>query len=310
VSDVARGSSGEGGAAAAPPGRMAVIGLGQIGGSIALGARAAGAVTEAVGWSRTPETVRRAVELGIVAAGARSAREAARDAAVVVLATPVGSLGAVAAEIAPVLRADALVIDAGSVKTNAIAAVEAALAGGGADPGRFVGCHPLAGTERFGPDAATAELFRGRACVICPTARTHPDALGAAQRLWLALGARPVLMEPRLHDRVLGAASHLPHVAAYALASVLGGLEGEPDTGPALRALSTTSLRDTTRVAASSPAMWRDIFLDNRGEMLPLIDRLAAAIAELRAAIAAGDATRLDELLEAARAARRKIVPG
>jgi prephenate dehydrogenase len=118
-------------------------------------------------------------------------------------------------------------------------------------------------------------------------------------------------MDATLHDQVLGAASHLPHVAAFALAAAIGGIDAEG--GPAsaaLRALTTTSLRDTTRVAASSPAMWRDIFLDNRDEMLPLIDRLSAAVADLRAAIDAGDAARLDAFLEAAQAARRKIVPG
>jgi prephenate dehydrogenase len=302
----ANDQAGEGGAAT-----LAVIGLGQIGGSIALGARAAGIASDTVGWSRTPETVRRAVELGIVGRAAPSAREAARGAAVVVLATPVGSLGAIAAEIAPALAADALVIDAGSVKANAIDAVEQALARGGADPGLFVGCHPLAGTERFGPDAAAADLFRGRACVICPTARTRPASIAAALRLWTALGAQPVRMDARLHDRVLGAASHLPHVAAYALAAVVGGLDDqrEPATGAALRALPTTSLRDTTRVAASSPVMWRDIFLDNRTELLPLIDGLLAAIGELRAAIEAGDGARAEAFLAAARDARAKIIP-
>jgi len=293
-----------------PLGRMAVIGLGQIGGSIALAAREVGAVSGVTGWSRTPETLRRATQLGIIDTGAGSAREAVGGAAVVVLATPVGSLGAVAAEIAPALAPGALVIDAGSVKGKAIDDVEAALAAGGAEPGRFVGCHPLAGTERFGPDAAAPELFRGRHCVICPSPRTLPDALALAERLWTALGAEPLRMDAALHDRVLGAASHLPHVAAYALASVLGGLEGETATAAALRKLPTTSLRDTTRVAASSPAMWRDIFLDNRAEVLPLIDRLLAGIVELRAAIEAGDGARVEAFLEASRAARGRIVPG
>jgi len=178
-------------------------------------------------------------------------------------------------------------------------------------PARFVGCHPLAGTERFGPDAAAPELFHGRICVVCPTERTPVELVERAERFWRALGAIPHRMDAELHDRVLGAASHLPHVAAYALASAVGALdtEGGP-VAAALRALTTTSLRDTTRVAASSPAMWRDIFLDNRAEMLPLIDRLVAAITELRGAIDASDATRLEAFLEAASAARHKIVPG
>jgi len=291
-----------------PLGPLAIIGTGQIGGSIALAARAAGAVTDITGFGRNSETLRRAVARGILDRAAPSAAEAARGAALVVLATPVRSLGALAGEIAPELGDDALVIDAGSVKTAAVAAIEDRLGGKAA---RFVGCHPLAGSERFGPDAAVPELFEGRICVICPTAQTLPELVERAERFWRALGAIPHRMDAALHDRVLGAASHLPHVAAFALAAAIGSIDAEG--GPAslaLRALTTTSLRDTTRVAASSPAMWRDIFLDNRGEILPLIDRLAAAIAELRAAVEAGDAARLEELLEVARAARRKIVPG
>jgi prephenate dehydrogenase len=291
-----------------PLGPLAVIGVGQIGGSVALAARAAGAVTEIAGFSRNGDTLRRAVERGIVDRAAASAGEAARGAAVVVLATPVRSLGALAAEIAPALGDDALVIDAGSVKGAAVRAIEDGL---GERAARFVGCHPLAGTERFGPDAAAPELFHGRICVVCPTVRTTPELIERAERFWRALGAIPYRMDAGLHDRVLGAASHLPHVAAYALAGAVGAIDAEGGPGAAgLRALVTTSLRDTTRVAASNPAMWRDIFLDNRTEMLPLIDRLAAGIAELRAAIEAGDGARVEAFLEAARAARQAIVPG
>jgi prephenate dehydrogenase len=287
-----------------PLGPLAVIGVGQIGGSIALAARAAGAVTSVVGFGRNADTLRRAVERGIADRAAASAAEAARDAAVVVLATPVRSLGALAQEIAPVLRDDALVIDAGSVKAAAVRAVEAHIA-------TFVGCHPLAGTERFGPDAAAPELFHGRVCIVCPTVRTAPELVDRAEHFWRALGAIPYRMEAELHDRVLGATSHLPHVAAYALSTAVGSIDAEG--GPAaaaLRALTTTSLRDTTRVAASSPAMWRDIFLDNRTEVLPLIDRLLSVIGELRAAIDTGDAARLETFLQASRDARQKIVPG
>jgi prephenate dehydrogenase len=291
-----------------PLGPLAIIGAGQIGGSIALAARAAGAVTDIAGFGRNAETLARAVARGILDRAAPSPVEAVRGAAVVVLATPVRSLGALARQIAPALGDDALVIDAGSVKAAAVAAIEDGL---GDRARRFVGCHPLAGSERFGPDAAAPELFHGRVCVICPSARTLPELVERAERFWRCLGAVPHRMDAALHDQVLGAASHLPHVAAYALAAAIGSIDAEG--GPAsaaLRALTTTSLRDTTRVAASSPAMWRDIFLDNRTEMLPLIDRLTTAIAALRAAIDGGDAARLEQLLDVARSARRKIVPG
>jgi prephenate dehydrogenase len=284
-------------------GRMAVMGAGQIGGSVALAARAAGAVTEVVAWSRTREKLERAQALGIIDRSAASATEAARGAALVVLATPVRSLGEIAAEIAPALDPHAIVIDVGSVKATAIAAVEPKL-----PPGAFVACHPIAGTERVGPDAASPLLFEGKRCVLCPTANSREEAVATIERLWSALGAEPVRMDAELHDRVLGAGSHLPHVAAYALAATLGAISGDVIEG--LRRLPTPSLRDTTRVAASSPAMWRDIFLDNRAEVLPLVEALVQQVEALRAAIAASDGKRIEQLLEAGKNGRDRLVPG
>ena len=144
--------------------------------------------------------------------------------------------------------------------------------------------------------------------MICPTPRSNEQAVATVERLWTALGAEPVRMTAQLHDRVFGAGSHLPHVAAYSLAAALGQLA--PDVIEGLRRLPTSSLRDTTRVAASSPAMWRDIFLDNRSEVLPLIDALASCVQELRAAVAAGDADRIEKLLVAGKAGRDRVVGG
>ena len=284
-------------------GRMAVIGVGQIGGSVALGARVAGAVTEVVAWSRTRDKLERAQSLGIIDRIAPSAAEAARGAALVVLATPVRSLGDAAAQIAPELDEAALVFDVGSVKAAAIAAVEPKLR-----PGAFVACHPVAGTERVGPDAASPLLFEGKRCVICPTAASREEAVVIVERLWTAMGAEPVRMDAELHDRVFGAGSHLPHVAAYALAAALGHLA--PDVIEGLRRLPTSSLRDTTRVAASSPVMWRDILLDNRAAVLPLIEALAGGIEALRDAVAAGDADRIEQLLVAGKVSRDRIIAG
>jgi len=282
---------------------MAVIGVGQIGGSVALGARGAGAVTEVVAWSRTRDKLERAQALGIIDRAARSTAEAARGAGIVVLATPVRSLGEAAAAIARELDAGALVFDVGSVKAAAIASVEPKL-----PPGAFVACHPIAGTERVGPDAASPLLFEGKRCVICPTPRSNEQNVVTVERLWTALGAEPVRMTAQLHDRVFGAGSHLPHIAAYSLAAALGQLA--PDVIEGLRRLPTSSLRDTTRVAASSPAMWRDIFLDNQKEILPLIESLASCVNELRAAVAAGDADRIEKLLLAGKAGRDRVVGG
>jgi prephenate dehydrogenase len=282
---------------------MAVIGVGQIGGSVALGARVAGAVTEVVAWSRTTDKLDRAQALGIIDRAARSTAEAARGADVVVLATPVRSLGEAAAEISRELTDNALVFDVGSVKGAAIASVEPKL-----PPGAFVACHPIAGTERVGPDAASPLLFEGKRCVICPTPRSNEAAVATIERLWTAMGAEPVRMTAQLHDRVFGAGSHLPHVAAYSLAAALGQLA--PDVLEGIQRLPTSSLRDTTRVAASSPAMWRDIFLDNRAEVLPLIDALAGCVQELREAVAAGDADRIEQVLLAGKAGRDRFIAG
>jgi prephenate dehydrogenase len=287
----------------APLGPLAVVGVGQIGGSVALAARAAGAVTEVVGWGRRAETLERACSLGIIDRAAPSRAEAARGAALVVLATPVRSLGEVARDIAPALEAGAIVFDVGSVKATAIREVERHL-----PKGSFVACHPIAGTERMGPDAASPLLFEGRRCVICPSENTRPEAALTIEALWTAMGAEPVRMEAALHDRVMGAGSHLPHVAAYALASVMTALDAEVVS--ALLRLPTSSLRDTTRVAASSPAMWRDIFLDNKAEIVPLVERLAARIEALRAAIAAGDAGGVEALLAEGKSGRDRIMPG
>jgi prephenate dehydrogenase len=284
-------------------GRMAVIGVGQIGGSVALSARVAGAVTEVVAWSRTRDKLDRAQALGIIDRAARSTAEAARGAGVVVLATPVGSLGEAAAAIARELAPEALVFDVGSVKGAAIASVEPKLR-----PGAFVACHPIAGTERVGPDAASPLLFEGKRCVICPTPRSNEAAVATIERLWTAMGAEPVRMAADLHDRVFGAGSHLPHVAAYALAAAIGQLA--PDVIDGIQRLPTSSLRDTTRVAASSPAMWRDILVDNRAEVLPLIDRLAGFVQELRAAVAAGDAARIEKVLVAGKNGRDRFIAG
>jgi prephenate dehydrogenase len=286
----------------APLGPLAVVGVGQIGGSVALAARAAGAVTEVVGWSRNAETLERARHLGIIDRAAAARADVARGAALVVLATPVRSLGEVAREIAGALEAGAIVFDVGSVKGAAIREVEKHLR-----PGAFVACHPIAGTERFGPDAASPLLFEGKRCVICPSAQSREEAVSTIEALWAAMGAEPVRMDAALHDRVLGAGSHLPHVAAYALAGVMGGLPADVVDG--LAKLPTTSLRDTTRVAASSPSMWRDILLDNKAEILPLVEKLRADLDALRAAIAAGDADRIEALLTAGKSGRDRIIP-
>lgn len=282
---------------------VAVLGLGQLGGSLALAGRAAGVFSAVVGFGRRPESLSRALTLGLCDRVTTSAAEAVADAELVVLATPLRAIPEIVEAIAPALRPGTLVIDVGSVKGTAARDIEARLPGNVA----FVGCHPLAGTEQFGPDAARADLFRGRRCLLCPTPRTAPAPLARARGLWEAVGAEVVTMAPDLHDRVMAAVSHLPHVAAYVLMGALADLP--PSDEQVARGLPTTSLRDTSRVAGSSPVMWKDIFLENAPALLPLIDRLAAELDALKTAISAGDEARLGTLLETGRTTRARFFP-
>jgi prephenate dehydrogenase len=283
---------------------LALLGTGYIGGSVALAARRAGLATRVVGYDRDPAAALAARERGIVDEVAQSPEEAVAGASLVVLGAPVGSLGALAGRIASAVSPAALIIDVGSVKESVIAAVEAAMPGG-----RFVGCHPLAGNERSGPAAADGQLFRDRICFVCPGGRATAAAVGEATAFWQALGARVLAIAPGPHDAAMAAVSHLPHVAAFALAASLADrLPALAEAGPA--AGPTTSLRDTTRIAASSPGVWRDIFLENRAQLLPLVRALEGRVTELRAAIESQDGAALEAVLATGRAAREAITRG
>lgn len=283
---------------------LAVLGIGQLGGSISLAARAAGLFGTVVGFGRRQESLERALALGLCDWTTTSAAGAVAKASVVVLATPLRAIPEIVRAIAPALRPGTLVIDVGSVKGTAVRDIEAGLPPAVA----FVGCHPLAGTEQFGPEAARVDLFRGRKCLVCPTARTEASAISRARVLWEAMGSEVLTMPADLHDRVMAAVSHLPHVAAFALAGALAHLP--PELAEAACLLPTTSLRDTSRVAASSPAMWRDIFLENRAALLPLLDGLAEQLQQLRTAMVGQDEAQLSALLERGRATRARLLPG
>jgi prephenate dehydrogenase len=284
------------------PASLALLGVGYIGGSVALAARRAGRAGRVVGFDPDPRAIAVARRVGIIDEAAPSPEAAVVGASLVVLAGPVASLGALAGQIAGALDPGALVIDVGSVKAPVVAGIEAVL-----PAGRFVGCHPLAGTERSGAAAADVELFRDRLCFLCPTARTAPAALAEAAAFWRALGARVQELAPEPHDALMAAVSHLPHVAAFALAASLAELS---PTLEAHAAAPTTSLRDTTRIAASSAAVWRDIFLVNREHLLPLARALEDQVSKLRAAIEEKDGAELERLLEVGRGCRERLFKG
>jgi prephenate dehydrogenase len=281
---------------------VALLGMGYMGGSLALAAREAGLVDRVVGFDRDPEAGRVARARGIVDEVSGAAEAAVAGAALVILATPVASLGALATQIAPAVRPDALVIDIGSVKAPVVQAIERTPLAG-----RYVGCHPIAGLEVSGAAHAHAGLYEGKPCYVCPGPRAQAQAIAAAESFWTGLGAHVVRLAPEPHDALMAAASHLPHVAAFALADSLSGVADALVAGiPA--ASPPTSLRDTTRVAASSPVMWRDIFLENSSALLPLVGALERSLGALRAAIEAGDGAALEALLRNARETRRRVV--
>jgi prephenate dehydrogenase len=281
----------------------ALVGCGLIGGSLALALRAAGRVGRLVGVDAAQGVAERARGGGVIDEVAASAAEAVRGAELVILAVPVRATLSVCEAIAGEIAPDALVMDVGSTKQSVLEAVDRGLP----FPERFVAAHPIAGTERSGPEAADANLFRGRRCVLTPRESTRPECLRAARELWTAVGADVHELDAAHHDRVLSWVSHLPHLVAFALASAVGAAA---DGDAALEGMSGGGFTDTTRIAASDPAMWRDILLANRDAVLQTMDGLDRELAELRRAVTEGDGEALEQLIRSARQGRRRVLGG
>lgn len=277
---------------------MAVIGVGLIGGSLARACRG-GLAARVVGLDADPINLNRAIGLGLVdEVGDFPAGVAGAD--LVVVAVPVGALAEVVRAAAPHLAPGCIVTDVGSVKGDLVAEVEREI-----PPGRaYVPAHPIAGTERSGPEAASAGLFRGSLCVLTPTSRTPEAALTKVMRLWEGVGSRVVRMDPFRHDQIFALVSHLPHVVAYALiGTVLNGADG----GEEVLRFSGGGLRDFTRIAASHPVMWRDILIRNRGEVLDSIARFRKVLERIEGMIRTQDTVRLVEEFQRAKEAREQL---
>ena len=283
--------------------RVAVIGVGLIGGSFALALKAAGLARQVVGAGRSQANLDLALERGVIDAVASSAAHAAQDAELVLVATPVAQYPRVFGAIGPVLGAQAVVTDAGSTKQDVIAAARAGL---GARLAQFVPAHPVAGAEHSGAAAATADLFRGKRVVLTPQAETSPQALARVEQAWQACGARLFRMAPEEHDAVFAAVSHLPHLLAYALVHDIA----ERGNAAQLFGYAASGFRDFTRIASSQPEMWRDICVANRQVLLAELDRYGAQLAALRPMIERGDGAALERVFAAARAARERWLKG
>ncbi len=276
--------------------------MGYIGASATLAGRQAGLLGHVAGFDPDPKALSAALRRGAIDQAAETHAAAVAGASLVLLAAPVASLEPLLAATAAALAPDATVIDVGSVKESLVHA--------GASPlvaGRFVGCHPMAGAELSGSDACDPTIFRGRVCFLCAPEKVRPDCVVAARDFWTGLGCQTVMIDPAVHDRLMAAQSHLPHVAAFALAAAL-----EPEMGfldETTKAGSpTTSLRDTTRIAASGATVWRDIMLANARHLIPLIHELKGRVAEIERAVAEGDGAKLERILATGRACRRRLV--
>ena len=282
--------------------KIALIGFGLIGGSIARAARQQGLAREIVTTARSAKTRTRALELGIVDAVAQTNAEAAQDADLVILCIPVGACGLVAQEIAAYLKPGAIVSDVGSVKGAVVKDMAPHLP----KSIHFVPAHPVAGTEHSGPDSGFAELFINRWCILTPPEGADADAVERLRAFWAALGARVEIMTPDHHDLVLAITSHLPHLIAYTIVGTADELAKV--TSSEVIKFSAGGFRDFTRIAASDPVMWRDVFLANKEAVLEMLGTFNEDLAKLTRAIRRGDGEALFEHFSRTRAIRRGIV--
>ena len=281
--------------------RIAIIGLGLLGGSIGLAVREyiPGAVT--TGYDHDPATRQRATERGLADTICDSAADAVREADLVIFCVPPGTMAEAALAIADALPPGALVSDVGSSKVAVAKALREALPGHAIIP-----AHPVAGTENSGPDAGFAALFHNRWCIITPPADANPHLLTSLTQFWEALGANVEIMDAEHHDLVLAVTSHLPHLIAYTIVGTASDLEQV--TQSEVIKYSAGGFRDFTRIAASDPTMWRDVFLSNKDAVLEMLQRFSEDLTALQRAIRVGDGDALFDHFTRTRAIRRSII--
>ncbi len=283
-------------------GKVALIGLGLIGSSLSHVMRRENLATHISGASRSEATIARARELGLCDDYHTDAAQAVRDADLVFLNVPVGAMGTVAKQIAPALKAGSILTDVGSVKGSVIRDVSPHVPEGV----HFIPGHPIAGTEQSGPDAGFAELFENRWCILTPLPGTDEAALEKLTAFWRATGSHVDTMSAEHHDLVLGITSHLPHLIAYNIVATAADLE-EVTESEVIK-YSAGGFRDFTRLAASDPVMWRDVFLNNREAVLELLGRFMEDLSALQRAIRWGEGEKLHELFSRSRRIRREII--
>jgi prephenate dehydrogenase len=281
--------------------RMAIVGVGLIGGSLARILRQQGEVGEIVGIGRTEPNLQRAVELGVIDRYCQDPCQGVQGADLVFLATPVCSIAAVLKKIAPFLASGCVVTDGGSVKESVVAACEPLMPAGTF----FVGGHPIAGTEKSGVDASFATLFSGKRCIITPTGNTDGFALRKVLRMWELAGSDVIQMDAHKHDRIVAAISHLPHMVAYSLVNAVDGYDRFDES---ILKYSAGGFRDFTRIASSDPAMWRDIALMNGPAITEMMDFFSDYFGQLRTLVESGDGAGLQKFFAESKRSRDAIL--
>ena len=284
--------------------QMTIVGVGLLGGSLGMICKQQGLVENVIGAGRRVENLKKAVALKAIDRYSTDLSEAASGSDLLVLATPVDTFEDALKTCAPRLSRGAIVTDVGSVKGRLVTRMEALVS----DDIAVVGGHPIAGKEKSGVESATLDLFRGARCILTPTPRTPPEALATIRRLWERTGAQVTEMDPDLHDRVLGAVSHLPHIVAYALVNAIASIQESQTPDLDFQALSGGGYRDTTRIAASSAEMWRDICLWNRDNLIEQIDQYLFCLETLKALIKSGDGDGLFREMERAKRVRERLM--
>ncbi len=281
--------------------RLAIIGVGLIGGSLALALKEAGVVGEVIGCGRGRPNLEKAIELGVIDTFTRDPREAVKDADVIFLATPVKTLGVVTQRCLPGLKPGAIITDGGSVKGDVVKTIEPLLPEGV----HFVPGHPIAGTENSGAEAAFPSLYRGKRCILTPTENTDLQALELIEQMWRIVGSDVIRMSLEKHDKILAAISHLPHMVAYSLVNAVGSYDHYEEN---ILEYSAGGFRDFTRIASSDPTMWRDIAETNRDALLEMMEQFECFFAELKADIVEKNGENLFEFFSRSKQLRDAIL--
>src|SRR3989338_8352976 len=279
---------------------ITIVGVGLIGGSFARVCKNKKLADRIIGFGRDEKNLKRAVELNVIDSYSLNLRDAVSNSDFIILATPVFSIIKIAREMMPYLKKGAIVTDAGSVKGEIVREIDEILS----KEIFFVGAHPIAGTEKSGVEASFVELFEGHRCVITPTDKTNSVALEKAKEIWSETGSEVIMMDADKHDRYLAAVSHLPHAVAYALVNAVGGLD-EKEKG--VLSFSAGGFRDFTRIAASHPAMWRDIFSMNKKNVVEMINLFQSTLEDIKEAISNNDGKKMEKEFEKAKEIKSKI---